>query len=320
MPFKRKHHLWSVSLCAGLLVVCLIVAGCGGSGSPTSSTSTSGSSAMNNSVSSGSSAPQAAAPNGNYKQASSASTSKGSAGSGQLYLVKSLNITMEVKDTQRVARDLQAWVGTTDPLSTANSINYEQVGDNLYNISMVFSVQATLYPRIENYINSYPQLHQGRLISTNKTTQDVSSDYIDTQSRLKNLKGEQDRLLTLLSHAQALGDILSIDTRLTDVEGQIEQIEAHLNALNGQTSFYTIAVNIQPSAAVATPAPAPWSAGQIWHSALSVALAFAQVLLTLLIWLAVFSIYIIPLALVAWFVRRWRRPRGQRLAPPLPHV
>ncbi|MFL5691840.1 MAG: DUF4349 domain-containing protein [Ktedonobacteraceae bacterium] len=232
-------------------------------------------------------------------------------------MIKSLNITMEVKDTQRVATDLQAWLSTTDPLSTADSINYQQAGDNLYNIAMVFSVQATLYPRIESYLNNYPQLHNGRLIGTNKTTQDVSSDYIDTQSRLKNLRGEQDRLLTLLSHAQVLGDILAIDSRLTDVEGQIEQIEAHLHQLDSQTSFYTITVNLQPSQAAVTPPPATWSAGQIWQSAVAAAVAFAQVLATLLIWLAVFCIYIIPLALIVWLVQRWRHLRTQRLVPPI---
>src|SRR2546421_11452002 len=33
------------------------------------------------------------------------------------------------------------------------------------------------------------------------------------------------------------------------------------------------------------------------------------------IWLVVFSVYIIPLALIVWFVRRWRRAQEQRAAP-----
>src|SRR5207249_4568335 len=142
-----------------------------------------------------------------------------SAGGPLRYLIKTLNINMEVPDTQQVASNLQAWISTTDPLSTADNINYDQVGNNLYNVSMTFSVQATLYPRIESYLNAYPAQHHGRLLNTSKTTQDVTGDYVDTQSRLRNLRAEQGRLLTLLGHAQALSDILSIDQRLTDVEG-----------------------------------------------------------------------------------------------------
>src|SRR5258708_33382949 len=299
MPHIHKHHLWSALSFCSLLLLCLVVAACGGASTATTS-----------SANSAGSAPQTAAHSSDQQKNVSNTT-------GQQYLSKSLNITMEVKDTQRVATDLQAWLSTTDPLSTADSINYQQAGDNLYNIAMVFSVQATLYPRIESYLNNYPQLHNGRLISTNKTTQHVSSDYIDTQSSLKNLRGEQDRLLTLLSHAQVLGDILAIDSRLTDVEGQIEQIEAHLHQLDSQTSFYTITVNLQPSQAAVTPPPTAWNAGQIWQSAVAAVVAFAEVLATLLIWLAVFCVYIIPLALIVWLVQRWRRLRMQRLVPPI---
>jgi hypothetical protein len=297
MPHIIKNHKWTTFFLLSLVILAVLVAGCGAGAS--TSTTTSGASV---------SAPASSNTNANQQKSSAP-------GGTQQYLIKSLNITMAVKDTQRTANDLQSWMSTTDPLSTAENINYEQVSDNLYNISMTFSVQAALYPRIESYLNNYPALHNGRLISTTKSTQDVSGDYVDTQSRLKNLRGEQARLLTLLSHASVLGDILAIDQRLTDVEGQIEQIEAHLNQLNGQVSFYTIAISLQPSQAVLTPAPVPWSPGRIWQDALGAAGAFAQVLATLVIWLAVFSVYIIPLVVIVWLVLRWRHLRTGRPIP-----
>ena len=293
-----KNHKWSTLLLCIVVLLALFVAGCGGA----TTTSSSGSNGAN--------IPAPAAHN-----ASSSSNQQKTPGRQQQYLIKTLNITMEVKDTQRVANDLQSWISSTDPLSTAQNINYEQVSDNLYNVSMAFSVQASLFPRIESYLNNYPIQHNGRLLNTSMSSHDVSSDYVDTQSRLNNLRGEQQRLLTLLSHASALGDVLSIDQRLTDVEGQIEQIEGHLNQLNSQTSFYNITVSLQPSQAVVNPPPAAWSIAQVWQSALSAAIAFAVVLVTVLIWLAVFSVYLIPVALVVWFVRRWRHIRVQRFTP-----
>ena len=297
MLHSMKNHKWSTLLLCIVVLLALFVAGCGGA----TTTSSSGSN--------GASIPAPAAHN-----AASSSNQQKTPGRAQQYLIKTLNITMEVKDTQRVANDLQSWISATDPLSTAQNINYEQVGDNLYNVSMAFSVQASLFPRIESYLNNYPIQHNGQLLNTNMSTQDVSSDYVDTQSRLNNLRGEQQRLLTLLSHASALGDVLSIDQRLTDVEGQIEQIEAHLNSLNGQITFYNISISLQPSQAALTPSTG-WSVSSIWQNALSAAIAFAQVLATVFIWLVVFSVYIIPLALIVWFVRRWRRAQEQRAAP-----
>lgn len=296
-----RSHLPLSCILIAIVALTVILAACGGS----SATSTGAGSIA---------APAQAQNSASHGTTSSSSTS--SSPTNQQYLIKSLNISMEVKDTQKVALDLQNWITTTDSLAVADSINYQQVGDNLYNVSLSFSVQASLFPRIESYLDSYPSLNNGKLLSSTLNTQDVSNDYIDTQSRLTNLKSEQQRLLTLMSQAQSLNDTLTIDQRLTDIEGQIEQIEAHLNDLKGQTSFYTIAISLQPTGSpTAAPQPAAWSPLAIWQGATSAFVAVWQVLLTVIIWLLVFSVYIVPLAVVAWFVRRWRRVRVQRAVP-----
>jgi len=292
-----KTHHWSTFFLLSLSILALLVTACGAA-------STAGS---------GSSAP--AVMNPGQPNASTQNNNKSSALTGALYLIKSLNITMEMKDTQQAAADLQSWISSTDPLATADNINYQQAGNNLYNITMSFSVEASLYPRIESYLNAYPAQHHGQLISTTRNTQDVTGDYIDTQSQLKNLKAEQDRLLTLVSHAAALSDILALDQQLTTVEGQIQQIEAHLNGLTGQTTFYTITLNLQPPQDLLTPPPAAWSPGAIWQGAIAAAIIFGQILATIIIWLLVFCIYIVPAALIIWFVRRWRQSRLQYKPP-----
>ncbi len=307
MSHISRRVRWSILWLCGFVVLMVVVTGCGGAststGSPTSGNVNSPSMPSNS-------------------QASSSHSNNSSSGGVQRYLIKTLNISMQVKDTQKVAADLQTWISTTDPLSTATNIQYEPVGDNLYNVTMTFSVQASLYPRIEGYLDAYPGQHGGQLLSTNKTTQDVTSDYVDTQSRLKNLQAEQSRLLTLMSHATALGDILSIDQRLTDVEGQIEQIEAHLKNLDEQTTFYNITVSVQPTATLVNPPPAAWRLAQIWQSALGAALAFGQVLLTILVWLVVFSVYIVPTVALVWLARWLWHIRKERMlsASQIPQV
>jgi hypothetical protein len=299
--FRRKRSF--VFILIGLALIGIICVGCAGSGVST--------------VNSGSiPAAMPAQHSANSATGSSASNTSSSPTSQQ-YLIKSLNISMEVNDTQKAAMELQNWITTTDTEAVANNIDYEQVGNNLYNVSMTFSVQASLFPRIESYLDSYPALNHGHLLSTVLNTQDVSNDYIDTQSRLINLKGEQQRLLTLMSNAQNLGDTLTIDQRLTDVEGQIEQIEAHLNDLRNQATFYTVAISLQPigTAAPAPNPPAAWSPIAVWQGAASAFVAVGQALLTVFIWLLMFSVYIIPFVILAWIVRRWRRIRALRAAP-----
>lgn len=297
---KKRHSLALLS--GGLVILTLLLAACGGATGTTSSATSTGS--LN-------ALPPAAATPGASNPGKSGTSIVGQ------YLIKSLAVNMAVKDTRRVAADLQAWISTTDPRSSSAGVDYEQTGDNLYNVTMQFSVQATMYTQIKLYLEDYTAQHGGQLISLHETVQDVTNDFIDSQSRLKNLRGEQQRLLTLLSSATALSDILSIEQRLTDVEGQIENLESHLNAVSGQTTHYTVSISLQPITPT-SPAPSPpatWSAFQVLQDAWAASVGFGEGLLTLLIWLLTFSIYIVPVAAIAWFV--WQRRRTKRLIAPL---
>ena len=221
---------------------------------------------------------------------------------------------MQVKDTRQVASNLQSWISTTDSRSSSAGIDYEQTGDNLYTVSMTFSVESTEYTQIEEYLAGYAEQHGGKLLSLHESVQDVTNDYVDTQSQLTNLRGEQQRLLLLLSNSTALGDIITVEDKLTNVEGQIQDIEAHLNALKSQITFYTVTINLQPMAPAATPPPtqqAPWNIGQVFHDSWSAVLSFGQVLATFLIWLLSISIYLVPAALIGWYI--WRRTHPRRV-------
>jgi uncharacterized protein DUF4349 len=278
-----------------LVILALLLAACGGA--------TTGNSAVETNAP----AQHSASSSSQGSTSSSGQSTKSSLSVGPQYLIKSLQVNMLVKDTRQVASDLQSWIATADPRSTSAGINYEQTYDNFYNVTMTFSVTSTQYTQIEEYLAGYAQQHGGKLTSLHESVQDVSNDYIDSQSRLTNLRGEQQRLLTLLSNTTALGDIITVESKLTDVEGQIEDIEAHLNALKNQTTFYLVTIGLQPMAPVAPPPPTstPWSFGQVLHDAWSTALGFGQGLASLLIWVVVFCIYLIPVALVGWFI--WRR-------------
>jgi Domain of unknown function (DUF4349) len=290
---KRKWLLISLS---AILLLAMLLAACGGESASTN----------------GAAMPVAGPAQSSNNSNGSTSSSSSKSGTGtQQYLIKSFNINMEVKDTRRVAADLQAWIGATDPQSLVTNVNYQQVDNNLYSVTLAFSVQASLFPGIESYLNTYPSQHGGKLLNVAMNTQDVSGDYIDSQSRLKNLKAEQLRLLTLVGSAQALTDVLAIDQRLTDVEGQIEQIDAHLSDLQSQTTFYNVTVGLQPAeVAVTPPSSGGWSFGAIWQGALNAIKVVAQALATVAIWLLLFSVYIVPLALIIWLVRRLWRARA----------
>lgn len=78
-----------------------------------------------------------------------------------------------------------------------------------------------------------------------ETQQDVTLQYVDTESRIAALRTEQDRLLALLEQAQNLDEILLLEDRLSEVRYQLESYEATLRTLANQVEYATLTVNVQ---------------------------------------------------------------------------
>ncbi|HEU5348784.1 MAG TPA: DUF4349 domain-containing protein [Ktedonobacterales bacterium] len=307
---RRRWTSWCIG--ASLVLALVMLAGCGASVASTASNNAAHTTQQSN---------QPGSTTGRQITYAPAATAvRQSNNAGPQYLIKEMTISMTFADTRKVAADLQTWIASTDPQSTSAGTTYEQVSNNAYHITMTFSVAASAYPHIFSYLAGYAQTHNGHLINLHETVQDVSNQYVDAQSRLKNLRAEQERLLALMKQATTLNDTLTLEQRLTDVEGQIEQIEAQLNALNGQTTYYKVTITLDPIGNTPnSPQSSPdtsWDLGQTIHDAFTAATGFGQGLLSLLIWLAFFAVYLVPPLVLYLVIRRLMRARAARHAAP----
>ena len=68
--------------------------------------------------------------------------------------------------------------------------------------------------------------------------------YVSTESRVKALEVEQERLLELLAKAENMADLLEIEARLTDVRYELERYTSQLRVLSNQVDYATIHLSI----------------------------------------------------------------------------
>lgn len=85
----------------------------------------------------------------------------------------------------------------------------------------------------------------GTVTNRSVTGQDVTEQYVDVEARLKNKIVLRDRLQKLLDRADAVKDILSIETELNRVQGDIDSMTAQLKALKGHVDYATITLSLQ---------------------------------------------------------------------------
>jgi hypothetical protein len=84
---------------------------------------------------------------------------------------------------------------------------------------------------------------------TNETTnsQDVTQEYVDLSSQLKNLRATEAQLLKIMDKAEKVEDVLAVQRELTNVRGQIEQITGRMQYLERTSAMSLINVSLQQS-------------------------------------------------------------------------
>ena len=151
----------------------------------------------------------------------------------------------------------------------------------------------------------------GHVTARDITGVDVTARFVDLTGRLQIAKGQRAVLLTLLSKARSIPDILRVQNALNDTQLNIEQLEGQIRLLNNQASQSTIHVSFTtPGAPKAGAATGTQVKNPSFTKGLRTALAgLLDVVVAVLVGLG----YLFPIALLGllvWLlVRRMRRPR-----------
>jgi len=139
--------------------------------------------------------------------------------------------------------------------------------------------------------------------------QDVTEEFVDLESRERNLLAAESSLLELFDRAQSVDDTLYIQRELTALRGEIELVQGRIKYLEQRSAFSQITLSIQPVAALAPPPKQPaWDPGAVAAKAWAASLNVLQGAATVAITAAVFGWWLIPLLIfgLIWW-RRWNR-------------
>lgn len=84
----------------------------------------------------------------------------------------------------------------------------------------------------------------GTLTSYNENADDVTEAYFDLDTRLGVLRTQLDRLKSILVSTDNLADIIALESAISDVTLQIEQLTTQLRRYDGLISYATVEVTI----------------------------------------------------------------------------
>ncbi len=146
-----------------------------------------------------------------------------------------------------------------------------------------------------------------RVESESTSSRDITEEYTDLKSRLKNAEATESQYLTLLERAK-VEEIIRIYELLHQVRREIEQIKGQMQYLERTSSMSLISVRLEPEVTAKPLVRAGWSALEALKSAVRGIVTFGQWLGTAAIWLIIFiPIWGTILGVVLWRLRRRKR-------------
>ncbi len=152
----------------------------------------------------------------------------------------------------------------------------------------------------------------GKVTTEASGSQDVTEEFVDLDSNLRNLQASETAIVKLMDKATRIEDILALQRELTNVRGQIERIQGRQRFLRTRSEMSTISVSLRtPVTEGARPVlGGAWDPAAValrgWQASLAVLRTVAEVVIVVL----AFSWWIVPLLGLAGYV--WlqrRRPR-----------
>lgn len=108
------------------------------------------------------------------------------------------------------------------------------------------SAQVTLRIPAEHFDNA--RAHVRKMAKTVEQDQvearDVTREYVDREASLRNYRAEEAQYLAILKRASAVKDVLEVSSKLAEVRGRIDRLEAEQRFLRHQVEMSLLTANI----------------------------------------------------------------------------
>ncbi len=236
-----------------------------------------------------------------------------SAPSVERLVIKNADLQLVVKDPPAVMDEIG---------NMAEAMGGYVVSANLYQTTLESGIEVphasiTIRVPAEKLNQALEQIkaHSDQLpLREDISSQDVTSEYTDLTSRLRNLEAAEAQLQKIMEEAYKTEDVLRVYHELTNVRQEIEVIKGRMQYLEQSSALSAISVDLIADAAVQPVSIGGWEPTGVAKDAIRALLKTYQNIADFVIWLA---LYLIPVAVVIllpvyFIVRgiiRWRRKR-----------
>lgn len=174
--------------------------------------------------------------------------------------------------------------------------------------------------KLETTLDALAKL--GSVQNRGLTAEDVTTQLVDNDARLRNLRKSEEVVLKIMERSGSVGDVLKAAQELSNIRESIERIDAELKSLRNQVAYSTISLTLE-AAVSAQQDPEPslgLRAQETWGKATHSVGELTLGLFGLAIWMLAYSPYFLLIGAAVYGVVRFKKqhsvPKIQEPKPP----
>ena len=218
---------------------------------------------------------------------------------GERLVIRDASLVLQVVDVSAADQQIRTAVSAANGYVLSSSTNGTDADAVIYLTLKIPSDQ------LDATITLVEKLSD-KILSRSMSGSDVTEEYIDMSGRLVAQEAARDRLLELLKKAETVEAAVAVNSALTDVQSQIEQLSGRMRYLRQGSQLSSLSVEIRPIPTTPIVKPEGWQPLEDAKIALRGLLDFAQGIGTFLIGLVVWTPIWLPLLfLVRYLRKRW---------------
>ncbi len=164
-------------------------------------------------------------------------------------VIKNATLSLVVKDP----------AASVDSISTlADGLGGFVVSSNVYQTSTdaagnkIMRAQISIRIPADKFLPAIEQLEgmtvSGKADTKNISGEDVTAQYTDLQSQLRNLEAAEQQLQKIMDSATKTEDVLAVYNQLVTIRGQIEQVKGQMKYYQESAALSLISIDLIPDA------------------------------------------------------------------------
>ncbi len=99
--------------------------------------------------------------------------------------------------------------------------------------------------KVDEFVSFVDTDDNANVINKQETTENVTLEYADIESRKKALEIEQERLFALLEKSDSLDSIVTLESRLSEIRYELQNYNTTLLTYDNKVYYSTVTINIQ---------------------------------------------------------------------------